>query len=132
MERPKCMHCGKEGEPRSGRIIHPRRPDLHRNQFFACPTCPDVYVGCHSNGRPLGRVMVNKPTRTARIKAHEEFDRLWHFGIYASRRDAYTALAGFLGVSLELAHIGELNEDQALSVAAWAKRRLLADRKKKG
>ena len=119
MSKPICMHCRSEGVPRSGKDIYPRRADLHKRQFYACPKCPDVFVGCHSTGRPFGPTMVNKPTRTARMEAHKAFDKLWHLGI-VERRTAYQMLAKFLKVKQSEAHIGFLMEADARRVEEWA------------
>lgn len=119
-ELPTCLHCGTKGVPKRGRDIYPDRPDLRSKSFYACPTCPDVFIGCHRTGRPMGPIMANKPTRQARAKAHVSFDKLWHTGVIDNRRAAYEKLAEFLGVGMDEAHIGHLDEDTALSVAKWA------------
>lgn len=123
MAKPTCMHCGKEGVPRTGKQVYPNRPDLHSKQFFACPACSGVYIGCHATGRPFGPVMVNKATRAARMAAHTAFDQLWKRDI-VSRQVAYQMLARFLGVTRDKAHIGHLNEGDALKVIDWAKHHL--------
>lgn len=121
--KPKCMVCGAEGELVNGSVIYPHRKDLKSLKFYQCPACPSIYVGTHKNGKPKGPLMADAPTRAARIRAHNSFDKLWKFKI-VSRNRAYELLAKFLGVSGADAHIGHLDERRAKEVATWADRHI--------
>lgn len=78
--------------------------------FYGCsrwPDCSGIH-GAHPDGRPLG-FPADKPTKEARIRAHEAFDVLWKTGKY-KRGEAYKMLAKLM--EREVVHFGEfdLNE----------------------
>lgn len=68
-------------------------------------------VGCHPDtDRPLG-TMADARTRKARQYAHDAFNPIFERKIM-TRREAYTWLAGQLGVALIDCHIGMFNVKQ--------------------
>ena len=70
-----CSYCPRKAQRVGGSVIYPHRPDLHEKQFFYCAPCR-AYVGCHPDGRPLGR-LANAELRAAKIAAHDALDPLW-------------------------------------------------------
>lgn len=80
--------------------------------FYGCSNYPECTASCgaHSNGEPLG-IPGDKETRQARIKAHEEFDKLWKTG-ETSRHAAYRILQKLMDMTPEEAHIGRFSKAQ--------------------
>lgn len=80
--------------------------------FYGCSTYPKCKAahGAHPDGRPLG-IPADKPTKDARIKAHEAFDQLWKSG-RMRRGDAYRWLQTVLGLDKDSAHIGRFTIEQ--------------------
>lgn len=113
-----CPYCTHPASKVTGRVIYPHRPDLYAKQFFQCVPC-DAYVGCHPDGRPLGR-LANPALRKAKMAAHAAFDPLWQDqrGAYPDeqrpqkklqrimRARAYQWLAAQMGMDFDDTHIG--------------------------
>lgn len=97
----------------TGDIIYPHRPDLSDKKFWRCEPC-SAYVGCHRDGKPLGR-LADAELRGLKMKAHEAFDPMWKRGIM-DRNEAYRWLAGKMGISKRKCHIGMFTPDQCREV----------------
>ncbi len=119
----KCDYCEKPAEFVGGDIIYPHRPDLKAKRFYLCIPC-DAYVGCHADGRPLGR-LADKTLRQWKRWTHSEFDPLWQSG-KMSRQDAYSTLSKMLKLPPEQTHIGMFDVDTCIRTI-----RLLATMKNK-
>ena len=105
-----CPYCGTVAVCIDSKEIYGRSYGL----AWKCPTCPDVYVGCHKGTRqPLGR-LADAELRNAKIAAHAAFDPLWKRGTM-TRSEAYWWLAKALNLA-EPPHIGEMNLDQCRRV----------------
>ncbi|TSE03352.1 zinc-finger-containing protein [Aquimarina algiphila] len=78
-----------------------------------------AYVGCHEDGRPLGR-LANRQLRTYKREAHKWFDKLWREK-YMERSEAYEKLADYLELPDEYTHIGMFQEKTCLKVIKWSK-----------
>lgn len=122
----KCDYCGGQAVLVSGDAVYPHRKDLHDFNFWKCPVCVDVYVGCHrfgsrvdgmiSNGDlPLGR-LANAELRKAKSKAHAAFDPLWREYGFFTREEGYKMLADFLEIDARDCHIGMFDEDTCRKV----------------
>lgn len=104
------VNCGDCGAPMALAIAAdgPRegRP------LWSCETdgCGATH-GAHPDGTPLG-VPGDAPTRAARRRAHDAFDRLWRLGYVETRSDAYDWLRKTLRLSEEEAHIGRFGVDR--------------------
>lgn len=118
-----CPYDGKVAKLVTGKRIYPHRSELHHRFFWLCPKC-GAYVGTHAGSKvhkPLGR-LANAELRKAKVAAHEAFDWLWKSG-KSSRQDAYTWLAGAMGMSIQECHIGMFNERQCYEVVSIMSRR---------
>lgn len=102
-----CPYCRHDAFRVTGDIVYPNRPDLSSKRFFLCYPC-NAYVGCHADGKPLGRI-ANASLRRMKMKAHEAFDPKWKSG-EMSRSGAYRWLAETLGMKLKHCHIGMFDE----------------------
>lgn len=100
-------NCGECGSPmvlkQSYRFPSP---------FWSCSRFPECRGshGAHPDGKPLG-VPANKETKDWRIRAHDEFDKIWktkEFGV--TRQQAYKMLASLM--CKHRIHIGESNVDE--------------------
>jgi hypothetical protein len=60
--------------------------------------------------------MADRATRALRIKAHEEFDKLWRTGLM-SRSKAYFWLASELEIASDQCHISWLTKEQLIKTA---------------
>lgn len=112
MSAPACGYCGCVAVLTFGKVLYPAREDLWRKMFWACPSCPDVYVGCHPGTQvPLGS-LADKALREARSAAHAAFDPLWRREVRpgvppnTARSRRYVWLAGRLGIPSADCHIG--------------------------
>ena len=88
--------------------------------FYGCtgyPTC-DATHGAHPDVKPLG-IPADKPTKQARIRAHEAFDRLWKRG-RRSRSQAYAWLREAMDLTEDEAHIGRFDMAQGEELIAKA------------
>lgn len=82
--------------------------------IYYCFDCRAA-VGCHANTKnPLGK-MADRATRALRVKAHDEFDRLWQSGLMG-REQAYNWLASQLEIDVEQCHMAMLLKDQLKDV----------------
>lgn len=88
---------------------------VKRGDWPWCYYCIDCRagVGCHPNTTfPLG-TMADKETRLYRLKAHNEFDKLWAGeDRFMTRTKAYQWLAEQLNIGFEDCHMGQLSLDQ--------------------
>lgn len=109
-------------------MIYPSRVDLYPLRFWNCAECR-AYVGCHKKGAwfyeggkkiisdgsiPLGR-LANAALRKLKQQAHAAFDPVWRNG-GLTRVEAYSWLAGQLGVSAANCHIGMMDEQGCQAV----------------
>lgn len=121
-----CPYCGSLAKLVTGEVIYPHRPDLFAKKFWQCEPC-DAYCGCHAPNpkygfdgtQPLG-TLANKELRRIRLKTHAAFDPMWKDGTFASRRKAYTWLAGKLEMPVEDCHIGSMNALQCQRATVFA------------
>lgn len=112
--KPTCQAC-QSNDTRlvTGLAVYPHRPDLDHKRFWKCQC--GAYCGCHpGTSNPLG-YPANAATRKARNQAHAIFDPLWKTGIMR-RSEAYSWLAGVLGIERDACHIGMMDEAMALRV----------------
>lgn len=117
----KCIECGGSPKAVMGDKIYPGRPDLHGKQFWLCQC--GAYVGSHQRtGKPLGSP-AGPVTRTARMKAHDVFDKIWR-NKEMGRHKAYRWLAKQMGIAVAQCHIGFMTAQQALQVVEICKARL--------
>jgi hypothetical protein len=98
-----CDYCGEPAKLVTGRSIYPHRPDLYKKKMWLCEPC-DAYVGCHRDGKPLGR-LANAELRQIRMKTHALFDPVWKSG-RMTRSEAYARLAKKLNIPKKKCHIG--------------------------
>jgi hypothetical protein len=100
--------------------VYPHRPDLAEKKFWVCKPC-DAYVGCHPGTiKPLGR-LADAQLRTLKRMAHAEFDPIWKDGLI-TRGQAYSWLAGELGMEKSSCHIGEFSEERCIQVIKACKK----------
>ncbi len=81
------------------------------------PQC-DSYVGCHDDGRPLGR-LAGWGLRIDKRKAHEALDRLWKEKLM-TRSETYRELSVHLELPVAYTHIGFFNEAACKKARTWA------------
>ncbi len=108
-EAVRCPYCNKLARRVAGTDIYPHRLDLADKRFFRCDPC-DAYVGCHPNGKPMGR-LANAELRVARRAVHRLFDPLWQNG-NRTRSEAYALLASGMNLSPQRCHIGDFTLEQ--------------------
>lgn len=108
-----CDYCGQAASRVNGDIIYPHRPDLYSKKFYLCAPCA-AYVGCHADGKPLGR-LANHELRKMKSRAHAVFDPLWKSG-RMTRHAAYKWLSDAMGLPKEQTHIGMFDIGQCLEV----------------
>lgn len=113
-----CDYCGQPAQHVSGDIVYPHRHDLYSKKFYMCVPC-DAYVGCHADGKPLGR-LANHSLRTAKMRAHVVFDSLWQSG-RMTRHAAYKWLSHAMDLPKEQTHIGMFDIGQCLTVEQHVK-----------
>jgi len=106
----KCPYCKKTAQKVSGRIIYPRRKDLHDRLFFYCAKC-NAYVGTHKNsGEPMG-TMADGYLRNCRHSTHVFLDRLWMPNTRA-RTKVYHGLARDMRLPVHKCHIAMFDDNQ--------------------
>lgn len=113
-ESVECPYCRAAAPRVTGADIYPHRPDLASKSFFACMPC-EAWVGCHPNGKPLGR-LANAELRRAKQSVHLVFDPLWRSGAM-SRSSAYAWLATALGIGKDECHIGMFDVERCRMAA---------------
>lgn len=107
----RCPYCGKALKKVTGKVIYPTLPKLHSRKFMHCFDCW-AYVGCHeASGQPLGFV-ADADLRKLRQRCHVMFDEVWKSGL-ASRKEAYTLLAGRMGIDGRQCHFSFFDLDMA-------------------
>lgn len=123
-DQPTCPYCVQPAVLTTGKVIYPKRSDLHNKSFWHCAPC-DAWVGCHppktpmTNGQgdgtvPLG-TLANDELRRARRDAHNAFDRIWRYE-EVHRNSAYAWLAGRLNIRINACHIALLDVAQCKRV----------------
>ena len=113
-----CDYCNQPAEIVTGQLVYPHRPDLNDKYFHFCNDC-DAWVGCHSDGRPLGR-LANQELRRAKQRAHAAFDPKWKTK-QMKRSHAYSWLAESLGIDGKDCHIGMFDVDMCERVIELCK-----------
>ena len=108
-----CPYCFEPAEFVDSSIVYGKSFGM----IYLCHPC-GAYVGCHKDGRPLGR-LADAPLRRWKVNAHKAFDRLWKSGDM-SKSEAYTWLAGQLGIQSRDCHIGLFDIDQCKEVVRFA------------
>ena len=111
-----CPYCLVPAEFADSSVVYGKSFGM----IYLCRPC-GAYVGCHKDGRPLGR-LANATLRRWKINAHRAFDRLWKSG-NMSRGEAYAWLASQLGLRQDECHIGLFDIDQCKEVvrlSSWA------------
>lgn len=105
----RCPYCGGKVTLRSSDGIY--KDNSKGTMLYVCshyPEC-DAYVRTHiGTNIPVGS-MANGKLRALRIKAHNNFDRLYKTGMM-SKQEAYRWLADLIGAPMSEAHIGHLGE----------------------
>ncbi len=126
-----CHYCGNHAPQVTGREVYPHRPDLYAKRFFQCAPC-DATVGCHPDGRPLGR-LANAELRMEKQRTHALFDPLWkeaarmYSGASGKTRQvarirAYEWLADKMSLLPNDCHIGMFSTSQCLEARQWIQR----------
>lgn len=106
-----CPHC-------HGVVVFANNAEVYGRAYGDWPwlyLCQNAqcraYVGTHPNtALPLG-TLATADIRLARKKAKEPFDRLWQSG-QMSRTNAYSWLAGKLGIPVAACHFGWFDAEQ--------------------
>jgi hypothetical protein len=105
---PVCPYCGSLAELVDTATIY------HGKSYgwaWKCPSCADVYCGCHKGTKkPLG-TMANATLRRRRMEAHVNFDPLWR-SKRGGRTSGYKWLADQLSIPVDECHIGSMNVEQ--------------------
>ena len=102
----KCPYCGERAKLTTGDKVYPRIYKLRNRQYYVCSPC-DARVGCHRDGRTMGK-LANRELRRERINAHEKFDRIWQCGLM-TRDAAYQWLCDNMNMTRQRCHIGKFN-----------------------
>ncbi len=115
-----CPECGEKMMLRNSRF----------GWFYGCsmfPKCRAAH-GAHPNGEPLG-IPADSKTKAWRVKAHNEFDKLWNGpDAEMSRSEAYRWMIETLALAKDDAHIGKFSTEQCQQlIAALAVRDQLAE-----
>ena len=116
-----CPYCGRHAKLITGSVLYPHRQELSHLWFWRCSPC-GAYVGTHENSprhTPKGS-LANAKLRAMRSTAHHFLDAHWRTQ-NSSRRQVYTKLAEFMGLTEAQAHIGKFDEQQcrmAIDLAA--------------
>ena len=107
---PICPYCGATATLIDSAEIYGKS----YGWSWKCPTCADVYVGCHRGSTvPLG-TLANPSLRLARCRAHAAFDKIWKR--VGSRDQAYAWLAEKLEIPSESCHIAMMDEQTCTKV----------------
>ncbi len=115
-----CRLCGAECKVVNNSAIY-GKPYGDWPWAVLCTGC-GAYVGLHPfTNIPLGTVAL-RPLRDARKAAKREFNPLWRDGAM-TRTEAYTWLAGELGIPVAQCHIGWFEQDQCNAAIAAIHRR---------
>ncbi len=118
----KCPYCGSGTKNLSETDIYGR--EYSGRKVIACKEYPkcNSYVGCHDNGKPLGR-LANIELRQAKKKAHEYFDLLYKEN-HMNRLEAYKRLSIYLDIPKKYTHIGMFNITTCKKVIEFSKTEL--------
>lgn len=121
-----CSYCGNPAQLVTGEKIYPSWPNLKDSKYWRCEPC-GAYVGCHPANQRHGMIgiepmgtLANAELRSARMKAHAEFDPLWK-SKRRTRKQAYKWLADSMGIHEKDAHIGLFNIEQCQKVVQLCK-----------
>lgn len=115
-----CRYCGAECKVANN-------SEIYGKPFGAWPwlvrcTCCDAYVGLHPyTAIPLG-TMARAQLRNARKSTKALFNPLWRGG-GMTRTEAYTWLAGELGIPVNQCHIGWFDEAECNAAMAAINKR---------
>lgn len=126
----RCPYCGGKVVLRNSSYVYKNKNKSY-GKVWVCENFPQCnsYVGCHPNTQvPLGR-LANPTLRSAKMKAHLEFDKLWKSG-YMTRHSAYEWLAVMLGIPFEYCHIGMFDIKMCLKVINICKRQSITVKKR--
>jgi len=105
----RCPYCGSSVHLRSADGIY--KDNSRGVMLYVCARYPDcdAYVRVQKNTTlPVG-TLANGALRALRLKAHEQFNKLYLSG-RMSKHEAYAWLAALLQVPYSQAHIGHLGE----------------------
>lgn len=128
MHPPNDTWSGPAGEPNEYDVTCPecgakmrlRYSKKHDRHFYGCERFPDCggTHGAHPDGSPLG-TPADRVTKSARIRAHGAFDRLWKpKGAPMTRPQAYAWLAKVMGLKPGEGHIARCTREQCEQVVA--------------
>lgn len=105
-----CPECGEKMVLRNSRY----------GWFYGCSAFPKCRAahGAHPNGEPLG-IPADSKTKNWRVKAHNEFDKLWK-GQDAPmiRSEAYRWMIDTLAIPKDDAHIAKFSAEQCQTLIA--------------
>ena len=104
-----CRYCGGKIIKTTTRVLYPRGND----PIYLCVNC-NAYVGCYSDGRPMGKV-ANTVLRLMRQETHRVFDRFWKKQGW-TRAAAYRWLAKVMSLPERRAHIAQMELDECQRV----------------
>jgi len=104
--------------------------DSRYGWFYSCTTYPKCRSthGTHPNGEPLG-IPADSKTKSWRMKAHIEFDKLWdESDAEMTRSEAYRWMIETLALAKDDAHIAKFSINQCRQlIEALAVRDQLAE-----
>lgn len=105
-----CPECGAKMILRNSRY----------GWFYGCSAFPKCRAahGAHPNGEPLG-IPADSKTKSWRMKAHVEFDKLWKGpDAQMSRSEAYRWMIDTLALPKDDAHIAKFSTEQCQTLIA--------------
>lgn len=96
-----CPYCNEESSFVDSKIVYSKSYGM----IYYCEDC-QAWCGVHGHGKKaLGR-LANKELREWKIKAHEQFDKLWRGNKVMNRKLAYKYLSDHLRIPKQYTHIG--------------------------
>lgn len=112
MRKVICDYCGCQAELVDSSEVY----GTSYGDIYLCRNC-GAYVGVHKGtDRPLGR-LANAELRYWKKAAHAAFDPIWQYGRFKGhRKQAYSWLAGKMGLPVDKTHIGMFDVDQCKKV----------------
>lgn len=112
-----CPCCGKKMHYVNGEGMFGEGKGSRKDKYIVCYDC-DIHgrVREQYNGAFLISVPAKRETRQLRSEAHYFFDKLYEYGIFASRSSAYEWLTKYMGrkrcIKTTQYHIGEMDDDK--------------------
>lgn len=112
-----CPCCGKTMHYVTGAELFGQEKGNKKDKYIVCYDC-DVHgrVREQYNGAFLISVPAKRETRQLRNEAHYFFDKLYEYGIFMSRTNAYEWLTKCMGrkrcIKSTQYHIGEMGDDR--------------------